>query len=389
MRILILGVKEYPARGLAKDMGGIDVFTSELSKRLLKRTKKLIVITRSLPGLKTKEYKRNLMIVRVPYIPFRLSRTITYNFSAFLQAIKILKTKHVDLMYTGETIAGFFTTFLKKMFKIPLVSKIGTFGSKQPEWPVYAKLFLRIFEKKTLSSADAVILTNKEGMRYAQELCKVNTSKFHLVPNAVDFEKFRTGRALSIRREFNISAENFVMLFVGRFTESKGLFYLVKALKILLSKKDIEKKNIKLLLVGDGPLYHKIKNKINNLNLHEQVLLPGLRRDLPDIMSAANVFCLPSLYEAFPLVILEAMSAGLPVVASNVGAIPEIINDRKNGLLVSPKNPIMLANAFYTLYKNKSLYNLIKENSLLTAQSYRWATLVTRYLELFDQAKNS
>lgn len=387
MNILILGTKEYPALRLMRDMGGIEVFVYELSKRLSERNIDQVVITRHVATTKVHETIGPVKIVRVPYIPMRLFKSPTYNFFAFLAACFVLKRIQVDLIYTGETIAGFFASFLKRIFRTPLVSKIGTFGSQQPEWPAFARIFLKYFERLTINNSDKLILTNKMSMQYAKKLCKnIDTEKVSIIPNAVEIEKFHKTNATKVRKQFGLLDSDFIVLFVGRFTESKGIIYLLEAFQEILTRRDDLKTKLKLILVGDGPLFNKIESLTQKGHLRDHVLFTGRLKNINSIMMISDIFCLPSIYEAFPLVILEAMAAGLPVIATKVGAVPEIISNGQNGVLVNIKDPKTIAEAILFLYEDKSFYEKIERNSVSTAKLFGWDILVKKYLYVFSQA---
>ena len=104
-----------------------------------------------------------------------------------------------------------------------------------------------------------------------------------------------------------------------------------------------------LLIVGDGPLLPTVKARVQELKLEQSVVLLGDRRDVPLILAAMDAFCLPSEVEGMPMTVLEAMAAGLPVVASNVGGIPDVVDEGRTGLLASPDAPEQFEAALVTL----------------------------------------
>jgi glycosyltransferase involved in cell wall biosynthesis len=92
---------------------------------------------------------------------------------------------------------------------------------------------------------------------------------------------------------------------------------------------------VRLLLLGDGPLREKLEMLVAERGLQEHVLMPGMRDDVPRLLAASDLFALPSLWEGHPLSVMEAMAAGLPVVATRVGGIPELVDDGENGILLA------------------------------------------------------
>ena len=128
---------------------------------------------------------------------------------------------------------------------------------------------------------------------------------------------------------------------VARLTEQKGHTDLIEAFGQLRSREN----KIHLVIVGSGPLEQKLKQQVDRLKLEKKVTFTGFRRDVSDLLSQFDVFVHPSRWEGFGRVFLEAMSAHLPIIATNVSAIPEIVIEGETGILVPPKSPSELASA--------------------------------------------
>ncbi|MFA6513910.1 MAG: glycosyltransferase [Patescibacteria group bacterium] len=171
----------------------------------------------------------------------------------------------------------------------------------------------------------------------------------------------------SIKEKLNLANSNPIILSVGRLDIVKGHIYLVRAVKLLKEKY----KNLKLILIGDGPERRFLEKEVWNLNLTDDVLFLGEITDLDVYYQLANIFVLPSINEGFGLAALEAMSNRLLVVASQVGGIPEIIQDKISGFMFQSCNPEELsikidqALSVSTEEKEKIInnaYNNFKEN---------------------------
>jgi len=132
---------------------------------------------------------------------------------------------------------------------------------------------------------------------------------------------------------------------VGRLTEQKGHTYLLDAFAQVMRVLPAAR----LLVIGDGELRPTLERRATRLGLHGSVIFTGRREDVPRLMMALDVLALPSLWEGFGLVLLEAMAAGKPIVASRVSAIPEIVADGETGLLVPPRDVKALAQALLAL----------------------------------------
>ena len=139
----------------------------------------------------------------------------------------------------------------------------------------------------------------------------------------------------------------------------KGLMYLLKACEIL-TKKEF---NYKCIIIGEGEQRKEIESFIKTHQLEKYIKLLGRRHEIPHLLAASDVFVLPSLNEAFGLVLLEAMMAGLPIIATNNGGIPEIIEDGKNGILVPPKDAESLAKAVEKILSSPKLREKMSEQN--------------------------
>ena len=115
--------------------------------------------------------------------------------------------------------------------------------------------------------------------------------------------------------------------------------------------------------MGDGPLRSFLESEARSLELENNVIFAGIRNDIPEMLIMADIFVLPSLEEAMPMALLEAMAAKMPIVATRVGAVSNIIKDGHSGLLVEPKDPVALSRSIVCLLQNKDMARSFGENS--------------------------
>jgi glycosyltransferase involved in cell wall biosynthesis len=138
----------------------------------------------------------------------------------------------------------------------------------------------------------------------------------------------------STRAEFGVAEDAVLLGFVGRLTEQKGLTYLLDAMKEILP----DYPTTKILLIGEGELREELAAKAERLSVLHAVIFGGTRRDIARILSAFDIFVLPSLWEGLPISLLEAMAMELPVVATDAGGVKEVIDSGKVGVLLQPKD---------------------------------------------------
>jgi glycosyltransferase involved in cell wall biosynthesis len=146
-----------------------------------------------------------------------------------------------------------------------------------------------------------------------------------------------------------------------------------------------EVSDARLMLVGDGPERHRIERLVSDLGLDEVVLMTGFRIDIPELLRCSDVAVLCSETESAPLTLLEALSSGLPVVATRVGGIPEIIEDGVNGFLVPAKDPESIAERLLDLSRDKGLRVGLGARARQTVlDRYTVEKVIGAYLEIFN-----
>jgi glycosyltransferase involved in cell wall biosynthesis len=145
--------------------------------------------------------------------------------------------------------------------------------------------------------------------------------------------------------------------------------------------------NLEIVLVGDGPLRSALAENIIRRGLRGRVTLAGERQDIPSLLDASDLFVLPSTSEAFPNAVLEAMASGLPVLATRVGGIPELIESGRNGVLVDPRDPSALASAAIDLIRNpERAFAMGAAARAHVHERYSFDRMVESFAQLYDSA---
>jgi glycosyltransferase involved in cell wall biosynthesis len=158
---------------------------------------------------------------------------------------------------------------------------------------------------------------------------RLRADKVSVIPNGVDRDRFAQAKPADLS-EFGIPAGVRTILSVGRLHPQKGYDLLIDAAAPLLATQS----DLHVLIVGEGPSRENLQSQIVERGCREQVHLAGWRADIPEIMKACAIFALPSRWEGMPNVVLEAMAAGLPVVAADVEGVREVMRDRVTGIIV-------------------------------------------------------
>jgi glycosyltransferase involved in cell wall biosynthesis len=176
----------------------------------------------------------------------------------------------------------------------------------------------------------------------------VNPKRIVKIANGVVLPKVDAEDILRLRGELLTNQEDLILLSVGRLRYQKAHSVLLRAFPKVLARFP----NIQMLIAGDGQLREELQNEALSLGISENVKFLGIRHDIPVLMSIADLFIFPSRFEGMPNAVLEAMSHGLPVIATVVQGVDEIIRDGQNGLLVPVEDPIVLSDAIQHLLRN-------------------------------------
>jgi glycosyltransferase involved in cell wall biosynthesis len=171
---------------------------------------------------------------------------------------------------------------------------------------------------------------------------------------------------------------------VGRLTDGKGHRQLFEAAKDIL----VRHPATLVLVIGEGPLRASLEGLAREFGVERSVFFTGKRRDMPNVYSALDIVALPSLFEGMPMVILEALAARKPVIATRVGAVPDVIIDESTGLLIEPGGVGELARAMARLLENAELRrSLAEEGHTFLNTHFSAASMAEKYLKVYERAK--
>ncbi|WP_457575621.1 glycosyltransferase [Desulfomarina sp.] len=287
-----------------------------------------------------------------------------------------LKQNEIDIVHCHgykSNLYALFARFFSRTSPFLIATNHNWIGTTRREF-FYQKvdaITLRFFDKIIAVSTDVKQQMIKAGVK-AQQIS--------IIDNGINVEDiaFHTP-ADEIRSHLGLTGDDFVIGNIARLTPEKNHQVL---LHVLAELKELT--NLKLILVGDGPEYEKIQTAAGSLGLKKQVIMTGSRDDARKLYSTFDIFVLSSTTEGLPMVLLEAMAAGVPVISSDVGAVPRIIQNEKNGLLWTPENPKELSNAIRTLYTDSHLRKqFAKEGKKTVRQSFSSFFMAEEYCKQY------
>jgi len=270
----------------------------------------------------------------------------------------------VDLIHCHDWMTAPAGTKLRSILGKPLVCNIHL-----PQ----AFVSYQCIEKIGLLNAD-LVLVNSWAMREELEAYKVPMRRLEIVPNGVDLETFRPGN--------DWPADDGYVLFVGRLVAQKGVTFLLEALSVVLERCP----ETRLIVVGDGELELFLKRITRYLGVPHRVTFLDWTTgpDLVSLYQRARFVIVPSYYEPFGIVALEAMACGRPVIASRTGGLVEIVNDGVDGFLVEVGNHLQLAQRMVSLIEDRERREAMGRAARERATAFSWDRAGAQTLALYD-----
>jgi glycosyltransferase involved in cell wall biosynthesis len=297
------------------------------------------------PTQKTESFFRDYHD-RITFIP-ELKREVDPwdDLIAFCRLLRIFKREKFDIVHTHTAKAGALGRLAGRLAGVPVIIHTPHGHNFYGYFNRFNSRMIIIIERILAGITDKIIaLTNLEKWDYLR-FKVAGGEKTVLVYMGLELDEFSPRNSDRIKAGLNISDQEKIVGYVGRLEYIKGAQFFVEAARLCLEKNA----SLRFILVGEGSLREKLQRKVISWGLKDKIEFCGWRDDVPDMMSVMDILVLPSLNEAVGIVLIEAQSLGVPVVASKVGGIPEIVKDKETGILVSPGDPGAIAGAVIEL----------------------------------------
>jgi len=283
----------------------------------------------------------------------QLSRDIKFSrdLSAFLKLYKIIKQEKPQIVHTHTSKAGILGRWAAKLARVPIIIHTthgnvfsGYFGC------FMTKLFV-IAERISARITDKIITLTPKGIKQQLEHKIGNKKKYISIHSGIEIEKFKDASINRevFRKKLGIAEKDIVIGVVARLVPVKGHRYLLETMKLM------ESESLKLFIIGDGPLRGELEYQAIESGIEKNVVFLGQREDVPKLLNVLDIFVMPSLNEGMGRAIAGAMASEKPVIASNVGGIPDVVDNKITGILVPSKSPEALSNAIAYLIKNPEI----------------------------------
>ena len=351
--------------------GGAERVAQHLAVNMSQRNHKITVFTTSINSKDSIERYENMRIHR-----YGANFKIGYANMSFKLLYKPLK-HDIDIVHAhaGNPLAPIAAYQYAKKKKKPFV--VTYHGDGQENWGSFIRrisvsFYNKYFLDKILSYADVIISPSEYYIDESRFLGKYR-DKIVVIPNGINVDEFDIGYSKDeCRKKLGLPIDKNIILFLSALYSFKGPHILIKAMpKIVKEVPDAE-----LVFVGSGEMREELEGLCNKIGVKKYVKFAGFVEGSmkPFYYRAADVFCLPSTmkHEIFGIVNLEAMARGVPIVASKIGGVPDVVKDGENGLLVQPKDSEALADAIIYLLENEDVRERMGKNGRKKVEDYSW-----------------
>ena len=354
------------------DPGGAETLVIEICRKIEARGYMPEVYHFGNPWLEDKCREYNIPTLMAPgHRWYKSARTLLVFTPVFA---RFLKAQRVDILHShlfGPVTGACFAAYLAGIPHLGTLHDIYTIEAK--------KRRVRYLQLSSFLNTRLVTVSHQMNT-YLTNLGKFNDKTLQTIVNGMDLEKFNLSCSRDQYPELQLEPEDFVIICVGRLEKIKGHDILLKALGQMQPER-----HINLLIVGDGPCRQEIERQIIEESLQQNVRMLGHRNDIPVLLNLSNCFVLASRSEGLSCSIIEAMAAGLPIVATDVGGNGELVVNEENGYLVPPENAGILSVRLQSVIEDSARSKIFGINSLQLARGkYSLDTMIGKYVDNYD-----
>jgi D-inositol-3-phosphate glycosyltransferase len=401
MRIAMISYHTCPLAVLGgKDTGGMNVYVRELTRALGRRGIGVDVFTRSqdehVPHV-VHDLGYGNRVVHVPAGPEQPQLKIALagfvpEFTEGIQRFVAQEGTRYDLIHSHYWLSALAAKPLRTAWRVPVVHMFHTLGIMKarlegaPEDPLRVEA-----EADVLTWVDRVVAATPAERAQLQWLHNADVRKVVVIPPGVDLETFHPIPAARAKAQIGLEPKARMLLYVGRIERLKGIETLLRAGALLRSHGGINSESACIMVIGGDPdtpgdEMARLQALREELGVTDVVTFVGKKsqESLPYYYSAADVVVVPSHYESFGLVALEAMACGMPVVASGVGGLLYLVQDCRTGFHVPDGDELILAKNLAYLLDNDEIRREFGRHGVSLARAYDWRVIAQQVLTLYE-----
>lgn len=403
-RLAILSVHTSPLAPMGgKKTGGMNVYIRELAQELGSRGISVDIFTRRTSCDEPKIDHGIGENVRVIYLEAGGVRSLNPDaiypyLSEFTARLMAFTTRHnlkYDMIYSHYWLSGWVGQKLKESWGTPFVHMFHTLGQMKQRILSHQSIMpdQRIrTETEVIAWADRIIAATPAEHSQLMWLYRANRRKIEIVPPGVNIERFYPVSESDAKQQLGFEDNHKILLFVGRIEPLKAVDSIINALNVVKQENPSLISQIRFAIVGGDPHdsddleMMRLQALTRELGLEDVVLFLGAKDQsrLPLYYAAATVVVMPSDYESFGMVALEAMAMGTPVIASNVGGLGYLVKDAETGYLVPVREPNTIATCITKMVTDDECSMMMGQNASALAQEYAWSNIADRILIIFD-----
>ncbi|MEN8241447.1 MAG: glycosyltransferase [Chloroflexota bacterium] len=406
LRVAMLSYHTCPLATLGgKDTGGMNVYVKELAKQLGSMGIQVDVFTRSqdehVPHvIHDLGYgNRVFHIPAGPELPASKQQLAEYIPKFSEAVIRLVEEKGIryDVIHSHYWMSGIAGIALKEAWGIPMVQMFHTLGlmkNRIAQLGEYEGDYRIRGERQVLRNTEKVIAATVAELAQLQWLYEAKTDNVRVVAPGVNLANFYPIPEEDAREYLSVPICQRMLLFVGRIEPLKGVDTLIRSLAVLRDQGSLKKHEVCLSIIGGDATVSeeemsqemsKLLDLREELGLEQVVTFLGKRAQdtLPYYYSAADVVVVPSHYESFGMVALEAMACGTPVVASQIGGLAYLVQDGETGFHVRDQDPEALAARLVEILDDPALHEQMGKNAVDYAQNYSWQAIAEQVNEVY------
>ncbi|MBI2625988.1 MAG: glycosyltransferase family 4 protein [Candidatus Nealsonbacteria bacterium] len=361
MRILMPVLHYYPV------IGGLETWTQNIAERLSPKAEVFVVTSRVADSAKN-EVKNGVKIFRTSLFnlgdlsyssPVHILTALPF---IFFKSFLLILSQKIDLLHCQGFLGSCMGYCLSKITGMPYIVTVQRLEEKN------------FFKKIVYRKANVCIAASSAIQKYFEE---IGCSNIEVIPNGVDLKRFE-----NLKKQ---QKDDFMVMTVARLEKVKGIDYLIGA---FARPGLLGRPGLKLLVIGDGSERNNLERLTKELNLEDKVKFVGQipPEGIPEYLAMADCFVLPSLKEGFGIAVLEAMAAGVPVVASRVGGILDIVEDKKTGLLVEPGNVEDISQSIQRIFQDSALKEQLINNAMTELKRYDWQDIAEKVYKIYQKS---
>ena len=294
---------------------------------------------------------------------------------AWRPLVRLLRDERIDVLHSHKFGSNVWAAMIGPLARVPV------FVAHEHTWSFEGRPVRRFLDRRLIArSSSAFLAVSEDDRRKMIEIEHIDPAVVSVVPNGID--ALPEGDGSRVRAELGLTDEDLVVGAVAVLRHQKGLQILVRSVAELAERYP----RLRLVMAGDGPERATLEVLAAELGIADRVMLLGLRSDVPDLLAAFDIAASSSWFEGSPLAMLEYMDAALPIVATRVGGVPDLVDDGRDGLLVEPGDVAGLAGAIAKLLDDPERARTMGERARARRREhFDLATTVRRLETLYEE----